>query len=164
MRVKRGKFKKNWWCISVKNWWNREGRGPKCLEKLMSSFMNGPFAHWREFSVANNVSLLAYSLPHRCCSHPARFVLAARIAWPTKNEKKNHVVIDTRWWLYSCTFMIIKVDVCFEHLNVVFWKDHKIRKNLPYFLTFGGGAGVKKYEIFFSKSCGLFRKHSLYCI
>ena len=29
--------------------------------------------------------------------------------------------------------MIIKVDICFEHLNVVFWKDHKIRKKSPIF-------------------------------
>ena len=101
----------------------------------MTSFMNGPFAHWREFSVANNVSLLAYSLPHRCCSHPVRFVLAARIAWPTKNEKKNHVVIDTRWWLYSCIFMIIKVHIFWEgqkfceistvDLTNLRWRFHK---------------------------------------
>ena len=71
----------------------------------MTSFMNGPFAHWREFSVANNVSLLAYSLPHRCCSHPVRFVLAARIAWPTKNEKN-----------ISCSYRH-KMMIVFMHIH-----------------------------------------------
>ena len=46
-------------------------------------------------------------------------------------------------------YTIFKVDICFEHLNVLFWKDHKTQKNHPYLLTFGGGEGVKKYGIFF---------------